>query len=99
MFAHMRPHWAVSLAIHYCDTQSFPWGRENTITLYELPSADITICETQGELAVFHMHPPPSLIGSHYTYVILALLIQTQCFLLWTHVDIYFPQAQARSLS
>ena len=66
---------------------------------YVLPSADITICETQGELAVFHTHPPPSLIGSHYTYVILALLNQIQCFLLWTHVDIYFPQAQTHSLS
>lgn len=46
-------------------------------TLYLLPTADITICETQGELAAFHTHPPLSLISSHYTNVILALLIQT----------------------
>lgn len=46
-------------------------------TPYLPPTADITICETQGELAVFHTQPPPSLISSHYTNVRLALLIQT----------------------
>lgn len=38
-------------------------------TSYLLLSTDITICETQGELAVFHTYPPPSLIISHYTNV------------------------------
>lgn len=47
---------AVSLAIHYPDTQSFPWGRADTITLhttYLISFTDITICEIQGELVSF----------------------------------------------
>lgn len=62
------------------DMQSFPWGRANAITLhtpYLLPSADITICEIQGELAVFDTHAPSSPISSNYTNVMLALPTQT----------------------
>lgn len=68
------------------DTQSFSWGRASAITLhnpYLLPSADITICEIQGELAVFDTNPLPSLISSHYTNIMLALPNQTSSKLMY----------------
>lgn len=61
-----RPHTVVSFAIHYSDIQSFPQGRASTVhTPYLLSTADITICETQGELAVSHICLLPSLINTH----------------------------------